>query len=73
MAVMSGTSNDSPSGLTKRALPKKPTPFDLWVETIPVKETRRYVKRVTETWGLYRLFYADERFVDLPDTIRPAS
>lgn len=60
-------------GLTKRALPKKPTPFDLWVETIPVKETRRYVKRVTETWGLYRLFYADERFVDLPDTIRPAS
>ncbi|MEQ8280586.1 MAG: lytic transglycosylase domain-containing protein [Deltaproteobacteria bacterium] len=58
-------------GLTARVLPKTPTDFDLWVETIPVKETRRYVKRVTETWGLYRFFYADEPFVDLPDQVQP--
>ncbi|MEQ9496678.1 MAG: transglycosylase SLT domain-containing protein [Deltaproteobacteria bacterium] len=58
-------------GLTARVLPKTPTDFDLWVETIPVKETRRYVKRVTETWGLYRFFYADAPFVDLPDQVQP--
>ncbi len=59
-------------GLTARALPKAAMDFDRWVETIPVKETRRYVKRVSETWGLYRFFYdADAPFVDLPDTIRP--
>lgn len=59
-------------GLTARALPKAPMDFDRWVETIPVKETRRYVKRVTETWGLYRLLYdSGAPFVDLPDMIRP--
>jgi len=43
---------------------------DLWVERIPVKETRGYVKRVVESWGIYRLLYDAERpFISLPDTV----
>jgi soluble lytic murein transglycosylase len=60
------------NGLTKRILPERKLPFDRWVETIPVKETRGYVKRVIETWGIYRLLYGKERFIDLPDEIGPA-
>ena len=57
-------------GLAARSLPKKPTPFDRWVETIPVKETRRYVKKVLGTWGIYRFLYDPERrFVELPDVV----
>lgn len=57
-------------GLARRTLPAAPVAFDRWVETITVRETRRYVKRVTETWGLYRWLYADS-YVDLPDQIGP--
>lgn len=58
-------------GLTRRFLPARPTPFETWVEQISVKETRRYVKRVVETWGIYRFLYDDEApFIDLPDMIQ---
>lgn len=58
-------------GLTRRLLPAKATPFELWVEQISVKETRRYVKRVLETWGIYRfLYHRDTPFIDFPDLIR---
>ncbi len=30
-------------------------PLDEFVERIPLDETRGYVKRVLETWGIYRL------------------
>jgi soluble lytic murein transglycosylase len=62
------------NGLTRRILPDRKLPFDRWVETIPVKETRGYVKRVIETWGIYRLLYDEQkRFIDLPDEISPAA
>ena len=30
------------------------------IENITVKETRKYVKRVLETWGIYRWLYGQE-------------
>lgn len=57
-------------GLARRFVPDAATPFDEWVETLTVKETRRYIKRVTETWGIYRWLYdPDAPFVDLPDAV----
>ena len=32
-------------------------PTDAWVESIPYRETRHYVKRVTRTWQTYHLLY----------------
>ena len=59
-------------GLTRRFLPAKATPFEIWVEEISVEETRRYVKRVSETWGIYQFLYSSESpFIDLPDRIEP--
>jgi hypothetical protein len=41
------------------------------VETIGVKETRRYIKRVTATWGTYRFLYGPEDFAPrLPELAR---
>jgi soluble lytic murein transglycosylase len=36
-------------------LPAEPIPADLWIATIPFRETRDYVRRVLA----YRLIYAD--------------
>jgi soluble lytic murein transglycosylase len=60
-------------GLAFKTLPaEQAVPFDLWVEAIPVQETRRYVKRVVGTWGAYRFLYDTEApIVDLPDTVTP--
>lgn len=33
-------------------------PLDAWVEDIPYEETRRYTRKVLETWGVYR--YLDD-------------
>ncbi|MBI4818023.1 MAG: lytic transglycosylase domain-containing protein [Deltaproteobacteria bacterium] len=61
------------AGLTRRVLPPKETDLDLWVETIPVKETRGYVGRVSGTWGVYRLLYdPSSPFIDLPDRVPPS-
>src|SRR5262249_37706851 len=58
-------------GLAAKQLPEAEEELDLWVETIPVKETRRYVKRVIQTYGIYRFLYDREApFLDLPDTVR---
>ncbi len=54
-------------GLTRRFLKTKPQVFELWVETVSVKENRRYIKRIVETWGIYRLLWGEkERFAKLP-------
>ena len=34
--------------------------IDQMIENISVKETRKYVKRVLETWGIYRWLYGQE-------------
>ena len=43
--------------------------FDVWVETIPFRETRRYTKRVLASQGVYALLYEQpdvDRVVPLP-------
>jgi soluble lytic murein transglycosylase len=58
-------------GLAAKNLPPSEQDFDLWVEAIPVKETRRYVKRVIQTYGIYRFLYDREHpFIGLPERIR---
>lgn len=58
-------------GVAERLIERTPKPFERWVEEIGIKETRRYVKRVLETWGLYRFLYDRDRpFIRLPGDIR---
>lgn len=60
------------AGLVERFLGKEPVPFDRWIERFGVRETRRYMQRVTETWGLYRLLYDPLRpWITLPETVGP--
>lgn len=60
------------AGLVERFVGKEPVPFDRWIERFGVRETRRYMQRVTETWGLYRLLYdAQKPWITLPDTVGP--
>ena len=57
-------------GLARRTMGPRAVDFDVWVETIPVRETRRYVKKVLGTWGTYRLLYDPDRpFIRLPARI----
>lgn len=65
-----GAYNGGP-GLVLKALPSAETPYDLWSETVSVRETRRYMQRVVGTWGIYRFLYApaEQRFIALPETI----
>jgi soluble lytic murein transglycosylase len=48
----------------QRSMPKdKALDFDLWVESIGVRETRRYVKKVLQSWGRYRFFHENEEYL----------
>lgn len=58
----------------RRWLGPKPVRFERWVEEVSVKQTRRYVKRVIETWGIYRLLYdKDKPFIELPTVIQAST
>lgn len=47
-------------GRPKRWLAERPNAdFDVWVELIPYRETRRYTKRVLASRGVYTLLYGD--------------
>lgn len=62
--------NGGPGVARKLSALDKAKPFDRWVEEIGIRETRKYVKRVLETWGIYRFLYdADRPFIPLPDEI----
>lgn len=53
-------------GNVRKWLAKGDLPLDEFVEAIPFRETRHYVKRVTGTWQLRTWWFGDaERFVDL--------
>lgn len=48
--------------------------FDIWVETIPIRETRRYTKRVLASRAAYDFLYGEgvgERALLLPRTMSP--
>jgi soluble lytic murein transglycosylase len=59
------------AGVAQRLIDReRAKPFERWVEDIGIRETRRYVKRVTETWGIYRFLYDRTRpFIALPKAI----
>jgi len=38
---------------------EKDLPLDLWIERIPYRETRNYVKKVLESYGRYEFLYKD--------------
>lgn len=65
-----GAYNGGP-GLVSKNLPAgSARPLDLWLESFPVRETRRYMQRVTGTWGIYRFLYGSERpVVELPEVV----
>jgi soluble lytic murein transglycosylase len=55
-------------GRWRRAAPD--VPLDVWVETIPLQETRGYVKRVLRSYNTYKLLYAPN---EVPRTVAPAT
>jgi soluble lytic murein transglycosylase len=49
------------AGATERFLSEAPElPLDAWVEAIPYRETRRYTRRVLQSYGFYRWLDAGE-------------
>jgi soluble lytic murein transglycosylase len=60
-------------GNPRRWLKERPTTdFDIWVDSIPFVETRRYTKRVLASRGTYALLYAPEtaaNFLRLPSSV----
>ncbi len=44
-------------GAARRLARRRGSDLDLWVETIPISETRGYVQRVLESYGIYRWLY----------------
>lgn len=68
-----GAYNGGP-GLVRTFLPKKGAEdYDLFAERASVRETRRYMQRVSGTWGTYHFLHAagEARFVALPEAISP--
>lgn len=53
--------NGGPSTVARWATERSDLPLDQWVEEIPYKETRGYVKQVTTDVFIYRQLYSGER------------
>ena len=64
-----GAYNGGPSVMDRWLRSFDGMPLDEFVERIPYRETRRYVRRVIETWAIYQHLY-DGTPVQLPATIR---
>ena len=60
-------------GYAQKTLPKKKAvPFDEWVESVGIKETRRYIKKVMQTWGRYRFLHGGENWrPEWPTQVHP--
>ena len=61
-------------GRPKRWLKELPSQdFDLWVELIPFRETRRYTKRVLASYGVYSFLYENtEQPILFPTKVQQA-
>lgn len=57
LALAAGAYNGGPSAVVRWATERPSLPLDEWVETIPYKETRGYVKQVTADTFVYRKLY----------------
>jgi TolA-binding protein len=58
--------NAGPGNVAKWRKPKDPKPIDAWVESIPVEQTRNYVKKVTGSWVVYESLDGDPSTVTFP-------
>ncbi len=58
--LVAGAYNGGPSSVAKWARERGDEPLDQWVEQIPFKETRGYVKQVTADLFIYRQLYGAE-------------
>lgn len=52
--------NAGPSAVDRWLKRNKDTDLDLFIEEIPYKETRNYVKRVLQTYGIYNFLYRNK-------------
>jgi len=60
-ALAAAAYNGGPNAVARWVKQSGTQPLDLFVEKIPYKETRRYVKKVLSDAHLYRAFYGDGR------------
>lgn len=60
-AVAAAAYNAGPRPVAKWVRDRGTAPLDLWVELVPFKETRAYVKQVTADYYLYQALYGPER------------
>lgn len=58
--LVAGAYNGGPNAVARWARERGEEPLDLWVEQIPFKETRGYVKQVTADLFIYRQLYGVE-------------
>jgi soluble lytic murein transglycosylase len=60
--------NAGPGSVDKWVGERGDWPLDLFIESIPYDETRRYTQNVLERWAVYRWMYGegDERLIYLP-------
>jgi soluble lytic murein transglycosylase len=63
-----GAYNGGPSAMDRWLEAFDGMPLDEFVERIPYRETRRYVRRVVETWSIYEQLYGGAA-PELPDAI----
>jgi soluble lytic murein transglycosylase len=66
--------NAGPSRVKRWLAERESSDFDLWVESIPFLETRRYTKRVLASRAAYAFLYepqAAEPTMLLPDRVKP--
>lgn len=58
--------NAGPGNVAKWRKANAPKPIDAWVESIPVEQTRLYVKKVTGSWVVYEALDGDVSRVSFP-------
>ncbi|MBX2813585.1 MAG: lytic transglycosylase domain-containing protein [Myxococcales bacterium] len=60
------------AGRTRRTLPTAVMPYEDWIESTRVQETRAYIKRVSATWAIYTLLHAHQQpLPSFPVTVGP--
>ncbi len=69
IVAAAGAYNGGPTAMERWLSAHDGAPLDEFVERITYRETRRYVRRVVETWAIYRQLYEGERPA-LPTQIR---
>ncbi len=53
VALVPAAYNAGPNAVNRWLQERGDKPLDEWIETIPYKETRRYTRRVLQTYGIY--------------------